>query len=47
MSTQSIIHKNTESLLDNTDRLYICLADKYILNKKYGVKNNINLNDVK
>ena len=47
MSTQSIRHKSTETLLDNTDKLYMCLADKYILKKKYGVGDNISLKDIK
>lgn len=47
MSTQSIRHKNTESLLDNSDKLYMCISDKYMIKNKFGVGGDIDLKDIK
>lgn len=37
MSTQSIIHKSNQDLLDELDKVYICLANKFMLKTRFAV----------
>lgn len=46
MSTQSIIHKSTSDLLDDVDNLYMCLATKYIVKRKFGIGCEPNREDI-
>lgn len=47
MSTQSIIHKDIQTLSDNADKTIMCMADKYLMKVKYGVGKQYNRDDFK
>lgn len=37
MSTQSILHKDRDNLLYLADKLFICMADKYLFKVRFGI----------
>ncbi|MCA9749282.1 MAG: hypothetical protein KC414_09255 [Romboutsia sp.] len=47
MSTQSIIHKDLQTLSDNADQTIMCMAENYLLKVKYGVGNGYDSKDFK
>lgn len=47
MSTQSIIHKDIDYLSNKADDVIICIANNYLLEKKYGIVKKYNREDFK
>ncbi|MDC7251052.1 MAG: hypothetical protein PQJ49_14175 [Sphaerochaetaceae bacterium] len=45
MSTQSIIHKTVSDLADDADKLYMCMADAYLLKRKFGIGDSYSRED--
>ena len=45
MSTQSILHKDRDSLLYLADKLFMCMADKYLFKVRFGIGASYNKQD--
>lgn len=46
MSTQSIKQTTIEGIRDGIDNSIACIAKKYILEDKFGIKNKVNKKDL-
>lgn len=47
MSTQTIRHKTISDLSDDADRLYICMADAYLMKVRFNIGKSYNRHDFK
>lgn len=46
MSTQSIIHKTNQDLLDDVDKIYMCLANKFMLKRRFAIGNSYDFEEL-
>ena len=45
MSSQSIIHKDLQTLSDNADNVYMCMANGLMRQKRFGIGDGYDKND--